>query len=1695
MKFKTNYFSLLLIVFLFAGGITMAQTPSSGATGVSTTTNFTFAGGTTLAHEYFRLSLYNSLNSPVINKDLGAATGVTGYTFNASDLTSGTQFANNTKYYWAVTNDVSGDIWEEGTSYTFTTVLGPPTATAATSLSTTSFSANWTANAQGGATSYILRVGTTSGGTDIKNDVNIGNVLTYSVTGLTANTTYYYSIKASDGTNITGPSNEITTLTLPAPPTATAATPIAFTSFSANWNAVSGASSYILTVGTTPGGTDIKNNFNVGNVTTYSVTGLTANTTYYYTIEVVVGANTSTPSNQITVLTLPAPPTATAASPITSTSFSANWNAVSGASSYILTVGTTPGGTDIKNNVNVGNVTTYSITGLTANTNYYYTVEVVVGANTSTSSNQITATTLLGAATANAASVITSSGFTANWTTYTGAASYILNVTQGATTTPYPGLIGTSYAVTGLTANTAYSYTVQAVVTGVGTSSVSNSEPVTTLIGPPTVAGATSLSTTSFTANWTANSFGGALTYTLIVTGGPTITGITGLSQAVTGLTANTAYSYTVEAVNGTATPASASNPVTTLLSVPTATAATSVTTTGFTANWNAIAGASSYTLLVTQGSITTPYPGLTGTSYAVTGLSAGTAYSYTVQVVVGTNTTIASTPPIPVTTLLGPPTVNPAGPITSTGFTASWTTYPGATGYILLVGTTPGGSDAFIQNVGNVLTYPVTTLAPNTTYYYSIEAIVGGVTGSPSTPQSFATLVAAPVATLATVVTATSFYANWNPPVNGGAATYFLKVGTSSGGTNVYNNNVGNVLTYQVSGLTSGITYYYSVEAVTAGGAYTTAFSNEITVTTAAPSLPEPTNGLTGVSVLPTFSWASVGGATDYVLYVSNNSGLVASGGTNWAYSLHVGNVQTYSTSAQLIAGALTNSDGFPLSQGTLYYWKVDPVVGTEQSATINHFTTSQSFAVNLSTPSNGSSVSSSPGSFSWWLNSSIYGLQFIVQYLTSAPTNEASWSTATALPATTLYSVTSPVYAGLTYYWRVLVQRTSYPNDFIYYPQATVYNTFTTPGGASVSVIPSWPVGGNTDYQNPPTLSWYLSESVTGLTYQVAYNSVSNSVGGTGELSDLSTIIFPNDPTPTTDGIVPLTYTPPSPLAAGTYWWQVRAIYYNGTSYSYSPWSTPVSFVTLGGGPGTPVVPIASYPGGGVTVYTTEPTLSWYLPTAASGLYYDIDLETTTTGLGNTVVYKTDTFGFDQLSYQLTTGLTAGTTYYWAVRSRNALGATSGWSNIDTFTVVSTGVGFAVASWPIGSTPPIEWTTQPYLGWWLNGDNTNVTGYIVKYKSISAPGDWTTYTPPVPNDTSGGIYTVGSNSTFSQQITTNLTPGETYYWAVYATGTGTSYNVQGQGSFTVVGAALSVVLSNPGNGSTVYNTSNTLSWYVDGSTVGLTGYTVYYSQSDTLIPLIGSVSISPGTQTATISGLVDGATYYWSVSATFTGIATPIQSPWWSFTVNTGSGSPSPTVQPFIGSPANQVQLSTGSPMLSWVLRAPPLASSTYEIELASNPSFSNAQTFASSKPFLQVSSLNVGNYYWKVRSKDLAGNTSHYSPTGQFSVKSVTAVDNKNSAIPKEFAVSQNYPNPFNPSTIINYALPKSSLVTLKIYNILGQEVKTLLNTQSPAGFYSVQWNGENNFGQHVASGIYIYRVTAGQYVKSMKMVMLK
>lgn len=107
-------------------------------------------------------------------------------------------------------------------------------------------------------------------------------------------------------------------------------------------------------------------------------------------------------------------------------------------------------------------------------------------------------------------------------------------------------------------------------------------------------------------------------------------------------------------------------------------------------------------------------------------------------------------------------------------------------------------------------------------------------------------------------------------------------------------------------------------------------------------------------------------------------------------------------------------------------------------------------------------------------------------------------------------------------------------------------------------------------------------------------------------------------------------------------------------------------------------------------------------------------------------------------------------------------------------------------------------------------------------------------------------------------------------------------------------------------------------------------------------------------------------------------------------------------------------------------------------------------------------------------------------------------VTSVQDDPGVTPERFVLHQNYPNPFNPSTRINYTIQASvglTAIRLDIYNIMGQKVRTLVNAKQPSGLYSIEWDGRTDNGTNVPSGVYVYRLTAGEQTSSRRMLLLK
>lgn len=189
------------------------------------------------------------------------------------------------------------------------------------------------------------------------------------------------------------------------------------------------------------------------------------------------------------------------------------------------------------------------------------------------------------------------------------------------------------------------------------------------------------------------------------------------------------------------------------------------------------------------------------------------------------------------------------------------------------------------------------------------------------------------------------------------------------------------------------------------------------------------------------------------------------------------------------------------------------------------------------------------------------------------------------------------------------------------------------------------------------------------------------------------------------------------------------------------------------------------------------------------------------------------------------------------------------------------------------------------------------------------------------------------------------------------------------------------------------------------------------------------------------------------------------------------------------YLESPQNGAEALETSQLLRWV----PLADADeYEIVISKEDNFNQPvveETLLNSRDF-DFQNLDENTvYYWKVRARNEHG-TGSWSETRTFNTGLSTSINDENTELPAEPGLSQNYPNPFNPSTQISYKLPRSTYVQLKVYNLLGEEVASLENSQKRAGTHSVTFDASG-----LSSGIYYYRLQTSDFLEVKSMTLIK
>ena len=199
-------------------------------------------------------------------------------------------------------------------------------------------------------------------------------------------------------------------------------------------------------------------------------------------------------------------------------------------------------------------------------------------------------------------------------------------------------------------------------------------------------------------------------------------------------------------------------------------------------------------------------------------------------------------------------------------------------------------------------------------------------------------------------------------------------------------------------------------------------------------------------------------------------------------------------------------------------------------------------------------------------------------------------------------------------------------------------------------------------------------------------------------------------------------------------------------------------------------------------------------------------------------------------------------------------------------------------------------------------------------------------------------------------------------------------------------------------------------------------------------------------------------------------------------------------PPPAPLLSSPANATTGVSTQAKLTWTSAGGTAAGATWTVEVSTSSSFGTTvvhQDVPSGSSFTvpQGKLLNNTQYFWRVSTTDSGGTSPWSAPVWSFTT-ALTAVQELAGAAPAAYALLQNYPNPFNPETVIGFRVRDFGPVRLTVYDMLGREVATLVNESKSPGEYAVKFSGAR-----LASGTYVYRLEAGAFQETRRMLLVK
>lgn len=814
---------------------------------------------------------------------------------------------------------------------------------------------------------------------------------------------------------------------------------------------------------------------------------------------------------------------------------------------------------------------------------------------------------------------------------------------------------------------------------------------------------------------------------------------------------------------------------------------------------------------------------------------------------------------------------------------------------------------------------------------------------------------------------------------------------------------------------------------------------------------LPEtPANSSTNVSVTPDFSFSAVTVPPTTHLQVSITT---AFNPGDLVLDVNLSNgTSNYTFNAADLIGLLSGKSN--LNYNTTYYWRIYDTDGpnvVEPSGAPFYYSFTTIAQPTLNSPANYSSGISITPTFTWsWPGTGSPSYQIEIAK-DQAFTDVVYGPVAVTSPHTLIDA--DALENGTIYYWRIT---------------ATV-GSVSSSSTARFSTISQ----GKALLQNPVN-GTTISGNVIGFQWQAPYQGLKYSIELDDDPNFTSQVSgFPTTPSTLTNYNYQFTI---SSLPAGTYYWRIKSYTNDGTLVSIS---SSWSFII----PGPPTA-IPLYPTNGTIIYTVYPTIYWTLNNNFNNApnYCRIRWGTTSGGpYPNTSVVTLN-------NNIVLSGFNLATTYYYVIDvSQNQSFTTYTTSSEESFAIYYA----SLATVPIYQTYPttgtVVYTLTPTLYWFLPIHLIGVTF------DLQVDNSGSTFPSPEINvvGISGYEYT-----------TSPLTAGTSYWWRVRINGGGTwytqSFDVDASAVITSSDYPVIPTPTYPTASTVIYTQSPTLQWIA--SSMSVLEYQVIWSSDPTLSsgvlvntsPPLGDQSGWLVTNQYSLSGLTPGNTYYWQVRSRLASNPSSMSnfSSVAQFTV-------SPGAMPVVVLPANPIigsTLNTTSVCLSWIVPAQSTSPLKYDLEIADNNNFENSIVIRNihSTSYVIDGLKSNSKYYWRVQSKNADGEKSNYSYSSEFVTGNITDVQNEKIV---DYSLKQNYPNPFNPSTIIEYTIPEKSFVSLKIYDILGREIKTLVSSEKLSGIHRIQWNGDDNTGNKVSTGIYIYKLVAGKYSSTKKMMLMK